>query len=235
MLILDALVAGLVGVLFARRDPTWSWLSVMTFAALGMALPGAVLAWAYPEWHSSYLMSVENGLGVALAGGTSILIGAAFGHWIGRLQPRVLPLTMGAVSAWMWFSVPRLLSWGGTEAFLAGNAQNLPPLFIAMVALMTSWTGLTFAAAMRFSKADDLVDRSPRVTTFCRICEAHCGLTVQVSEEMQVGRIKPDRSHPATHGFGCIKGGAEHMEPLSGQARMTGHLVRVTAVADQES
>ena len=206
MLILDALVACLVGVLFARRDSRWSWLSVMSFAMVGMALPGAVLAWNYPEWHSSYLVSVDNGLGVALGGGASILIGAAFGHWIGGALPRVLPLIMLSVSAWMWFSVPRALSWGGTAAFLAGDAQDLPPLFLGIVVLMTSWTGLAFAAAMRFTKPADPQARDTETTTFCRICEAHCGLNVQVSEELRVGRIKPDRSHPATLGFGCIKG-----------------------------
>jgi anaerobic selenocysteine-containing dehydrogenase len=41
--------------------------------------------------------------------------------------------------------------------------------------------------------------------TFCRICEALCGLTVTV-EKNQVTRIAPDDEHVATRGFSCPKG-----------------------------
>ncbi|MCU0702178.1 MAG: molybdopterin-dependent oxidoreductase, partial [Myxococcaceae bacterium] len=41
--------------------------------------------------------------------------------------------------------------------------------------------------------------------TFCRICEALCGLTVTV-ENNQVTRIAPDDAHVATRGFSCPKG-----------------------------
>ncbi|MDX2008926.1 MAG: molybdopterin-dependent oxidoreductase [Myxococcaceae bacterium] len=41
--------------------------------------------------------------------------------------------------------------------------------------------------------------------TFCRICEALCGLTVTV-ENNHVTRIAPDDAHVATRGFSCPKG-----------------------------
>ena len=42
-------------------------------------------------------------------------------------------------------------------------------------------------------------------TTFCRICEASCGLQVTV-ENNRVTQIHPDRAHVATAGFSCPKG-----------------------------
>jgi anaerobic selenocysteine-containing dehydrogenase len=42
-------------------------------------------------------------------------------------------------------------------------------------------------------------------TTFCRICEALCGLQVEV-EDGRVARIHPDEAHVATRGFACVKG-----------------------------
>lgn len=50
--------------------------------------------------------------------------------------------------------------------------------------------------------------------TYCRICEAHCGLTVEVDEETQrIGAVRPDRDHPVSKGYCCVKGlgsGAMH-------------------------
>jgi anaerobic selenocysteine-containing dehydrogenase len=46
-------------------------------------------------------------------------------------------------------------------------------------------------------------------TTFCRICEALCGLRVTV-EEGRVVHIAPDDQHVATEGFGCVKGLKQH-------------------------
>lgn len=50
--------------------------------------------------------------------------------------------------------------------------------------------------------------------TYCRICEAHCGLTVEVDEATQrIGAVRPDRSHPLSKGYCCVKGlgsGAMH-------------------------
>ncbi|MFW2390047.1 MAG: molybdopterin-containing oxidoreductase family protein [Polyangiales bacterium] len=47
------------------------------------------------------------------------------------------------------------------------------------------------------------------VHTFCRICEALCGLEVTVDGD-QVVDIKPDDAHVATHGYGCLKGLKQH-------------------------
>ncbi len=45
--------------------------------------------------------------------------------------------------------------------------------------------------------------------TFCRICEALCGLEVDV-EDQRVVAIRPDRSHVATAGYACVKGLNQH-------------------------
>ncbi len=46
-------------------------------------------------------------------------------------------------------------------------------------------------------------------TTFCRICEALCGLEVDVVDG-QITDIRPDAAHVATGGFGCPKGLKQH-------------------------
>ncbi len=46
-------------------------------------------------------------------------------------------------------------------------------------------------------------------TTFCRICEALCGLEVDV-EGGRVTDVRPDAEHVATRGFGCMKGLKQH-------------------------
>ena len=46
-------------------------------------------------------------------------------------------------------------------------------------------------------------------TTFCRICEALCGLEVDV-ENGRITDIRPDDAHVATEGFGCPKGLKQH-------------------------
>ncbi|MEZ4287633.1 MAG: molybdopterin-dependent oxidoreductase [Polyangiales bacterium] len=67
--------------------------------------------------------------------------------------------------------------------------------------------------------------------TFCRICEALCGLEVDVDGN-QIVDIRPDKSHVATRGYSCIKGLKQHkmygspdrlMFPLH---RRNGELVR---------
>ncbi|KPK52364.1 MAG: hypothetical protein AMJ63_09630 [Myxococcales bacterium SG8_38_1] len=45
--------------------------------------------------------------------------------------------------------------------------------------------------------------------TFCRICEALCGLDVTVEGDKVVD-IKPDNDHVATRGYGCLKGLKQH-------------------------
>ncbi len=47
------------------------------------------------------------------------------------------------------------------------------------------------------------------VQTFCRICEALCGLEVTVEGD-QVVDISPDNDHVATRGYGCLKGLKQH-------------------------
>lgn len=41
--------------------------------------------------------------------------------------------------------------------------------------------------------------------TFCRICEAACGLRVRVEDD-RVAEIRPDDDHPVSRGYACIKG-----------------------------
>ena len=41
--------------------------------------------------------------------------------------------------------------------------------------------------------------------TFCRICEATCGLTATIDGD-QVVRVEPDADHVVTRGYSCIKG-----------------------------
>ena len=47
-------------------------------------------------------------------------------------------------------------------------------------------------------------------TTFCRICEALCGLEVDL-EDGRVVAIRPDDRHVATEGFACVKGLKQHL------------------------
>ena len=47
------------------------------------------------------------------------------------------------------------------------------------------------------------------VQTFCRICEALCGLEVTVEGDAVVD-IKPDNDHVATRGYACLKGLKQH-------------------------
>lgn len=49
------------------------------------------------------------------------------------------------------------------------------------------------------------------VTSFCRICEALCGLELDVDREHgRIVEIRPDPSHIASRGFACIKGLRQH-------------------------
>lgn len=60
------------------------------------------------------------------------------------------------------------------------------------------------------------------VRTFCRICEVHCGLVVDVEDGPEKGsaptivKVRPDRDHPVSRGYCCVKGlglGALHHDP----------------------
>ena len=51
--------------------------------------------------------------------------------------------------------------------------------------------------------------------TFCRICEAHCGLLADVEGDRVVA-VRPDPEHPVSRGYVCIKGtsaGEVHHDP----------------------
>jgi anaerobic selenocysteine-containing dehydrogenase len=55
--------------------------------------------------------------------------------------------------------------------------------------------------------------------TFCRICEAACGLLADLDASGHLVRLRPDRQHPVSQGFACAKGTrflevAEHPERL---------------------
>ena len=45
--------------------------------------------------------------------------------------------------------------------------------------------------------------------TFCRICEASCGLVAQVEDDKVVS-LAPDKAHHGTLGFSCMKGLHQH-------------------------
>ena len=54
------------------------------------------------------------------------------------------------------------------------------------------------------------------VTTFCRICNAMCGLIVTVSDDMRITEVRGDTTHPLSKGYTCPKGravGALHHDP----------------------
>jgi len=46
--------------------------------------------------------------------------------------------------------------------------------------------------------------------TFCRICEAACGLTVSIDAHGAVAEIAPDEQHIASKGYACLKGLKAH-------------------------
>ncbi|MFI5214921.1 MAG: molybdopterin-dependent oxidoreductase [Candidatus Limnocylindria bacterium] len=68
--------------------------------------------------------------------------------------------------------------------------------------------------------------------TFCRICEALCGLEITL-EDGAIRQIRPDPEHVATRGFGCMKGLKQHKlfaspdRLLYPAKRTDGELVRV--------
>ncbi|MBL7502335.1 molybdopterin-dependent oxidoreductase [Frankia sp. CNm7] len=55
-----------------------------------------------------------------------------------------------------------------------------------------------------------------RRRTYCRLCEAGCGLVAEVGPAGRIQRVAPDRDHPVTQGFACNKGlltGEIHHDP----------------------
>src|SRR3954466_8342999 len=67
--------------------------------------------------------------------------------------------------------------------------------------------------------------------TFCRICEAHCGLVATV-EDGRVERLRPDREHPLSLGYACPKGIA--MTEVQNSADRVLHPLRRTASGEFE-
>src|SRR5438128_12039160 len=57
------------------------------------------------------------------------------------------------------------------------------------------------------------------VPTFCRICEAACGLLADLDASGQPVRLRPDRQHPVSQGFVCAKG-TEFLEVAEHPARL---------------
>ncbi len=80
------------------------------------------------------------------------------------------------------------------------------------------------------------------VRTFCRICEVHCGLVVDIEPDPAAGaataervsKVSPDRDHPVSKGYCCVKGlglGALHHDPDRVDVplkRVDGELVEIT-------
>src|SRR6476661_11070924 len=71
---------------------------------------------------------------------------------------------------------------------------------------------------------------SERVT-FCRICEAYCGLVAEVDGGRLV-RLRPDRDHPLSRGYACPKGIA--MAEVHNDPDRVLHPLRRTAAGDFE-
>ena len=44
------------------------------------------------------------------------------------------------------------------------------------------------------------------VATYCRICEAACGLRADLDDDGRLIKLRPDKEHPVSHGFVCAKG-----------------------------
>ena len=43
--------------------------------------------------------------------------------------------------------------------------------------------------------------------TYCRICEAHCGLDIDIDPDTEtILKIRADKTHPVSRGYACIKG-----------------------------
>jgi len=43
------------------------------------------------------------------------------------------------------------------------------------------------------------------IETYCRICEAACGLLADLDDHGKLVKLRPNRSHPVSHGFVCAK------------------------------
>jgi anaerobic selenocysteine-containing dehydrogenase len=70
-----------------------------------------------------------------------------------------------------------------------------------------------------------------RKVTFCRICEAHCGMVAMV-EDGRVTQLRPDPDHPLSSGYACPKGIA--MTDVQNDPDRVLHPLRRTASGDFE-
>src|SRR3954451_22136948 len=70
-----------------------------------------------------------------------------------------------------------------------------------------------------------------RVVTFCRICEAHCGMVATV-EDGRVTQLRPDPDHPLSSGYACPKGIA--MTDVQNDPDRVLHPLRKTASGEVE-
>src|SRR4051794_23446442 len=70
-----------------------------------------------------------------------------------------------------------------------------------------------------------------RVVTFCRICEAHCGMVATV-EHGRVTQLRPDPDHPLSSGYACPKGIA--MTDVQNDPDRVLHPLRKTASGEFE-
>src|SRR5437868_5316807 len=64
-------------------------------------------------------------------------------------------------------------------------------------------------------------------STFCRLCEALCGLAVQV-QDGRIVRVGPDRAHPVSEGQICVNG-ARIVDVVHDPDRVTAPLKRIGA------
>ena len=70
-----------------------------------------------------------------------------------------------------------------------------------------------------------------QTVTFCRICEAHCGMVATV-EDGRVTQLRPDRDHPLSAGYACPKGIA--MTDVQNDPDRVLHPLRRTPAGDFE-
>lgn len=73
--------------------------------------------------------------------------------------------------------------------------------------------------------------QAERKVTFCRICEAHCGLVATV-EDGRVTQLRPDPEHPLSAGYACPKGIA--MTDVQNDPDRVLHPLKRTAAGDFE-
>lgn len=69
------------------------------------------------------------------------------------------------------------------------------------------------------SAHDPKIESVKQQKTFCRICEAHCGLRIETDSAGALLHIRPDHAHPISQGFICAKG-TQFLEVANHPARL---------------